>query len=84
MPRTRAVTLPALRIRMDDLAAEIAHQCGTDAGLVRYAPDGGLEAAFGAHPRLSTPNAERAGFVSDGDLPTLVSRALDRIAATAN
>jgi nucleoside-diphosphate-sugar epimerase len=84
MPRTRAVTLPALRIRMDDLAAEIAHQCGSDPALVSYAPDAGLEAAFGAHPALSTPNAERAGFVSDGDVATLVARALARIGADAD
>lgn len=79
MPRTRAVTLPALRMRMDDLAEEIAHQCGVDLDLIDYAPDSGLEAAFGAHPLLQTANAERAGFRSDGDLPMLVRRALQGI-----
>ena len=79
LPRTRAVTLPALRIRMADLVAEVARQCGASPDLVDYAPDAGLEAAFGAHPPLATPAAEAAGFRSDGDLPTLVARALARL-----
>ena len=76
LPPTRAVTLPALRIRMGDLAAEIASQCGVDPGLVTYAPDPALEAAFVAQPPLSTPAAERAGFADDGNLATLVASAL--------
>lgn len=79
LPRTRAVTLPALRIRMADLVAEVARQCMASPDLVDYAPDAGLEAAFGAHPPLATPAAEAAGFRSDGDLPTLVARALARL-----
>jgi len=76
MPRTRVVTLPALRIGMADLAAEIARQCGTSADLVNYVPDPALEAAFGAHPQLETPAAERAGFAHDGDIAKLVTNAL--------
>jgi nucleoside-diphosphate-sugar epimerase len=34
-----AVTLPALRVTMGDLAAEIAAQCGVSPDLVRYEPD---------------------------------------------
>ena len=40
-----------------------------------------LEAAFGAHPPLATPAADRAGFVHDGDAATLVANALSVIAA---
>ncbi len=80
MPVTRVVTLPAQRITMGALAAEIARQCGTSTGLVTYQPDAALEAAFGAQPPLSTPAAERAGFAHDGDLATLVANALDVIA----
>lgn len=80
LPSTRAVTLPALRIRMDELAREIARQTSAPPGLVTYRPDPSLEAAFGCHPSLATPAAERAGFASDGDTQTLVSRALARIA----
>lgn len=79
LPRARALTLPALRIRMADLVAEVARQCGVAPDLVDYVPDAGLEAAFGAHPPLATPAAEAAGFRSDGDLATLVTRALERL-----
>lgn len=83
LPRNRAVTLPALRIAMADLAKEIAAQCGRSTDLVSYDPDPGLEAAFGAHPPLSTPAAEAAGFRSDGDVATLVAEALARLAPDA-
>lgn len=81
MPATRVVTLPAQRITMGDLAAEIASQCGVSAALVSYRPDAALEAAFGAHPPLATPAADRAGFAHDGDPATLVTNALSVIAA---
>lgn len=80
LPQTRAVTLPAQVIAMGDLAQEIARQCGVDAGLVHYAPDAPLEAAFAAQPPLFTPAAERAGFAHDGDLATLVASALATLA----
>lgn len=76
LPPTRAVTLPALRVMMGDLAAEIARQCGVSSDLVRYEPDPLLEAAFAAQPPLSTPAAEKAGFAHDGDVATLVAKAL--------
>lgn len=76
MPPTRAVTLPALCFSMGDLAAEIARQCGTLADLVSWKPDAPLEAAFGCHPPLATPAGDRAGFAHDGNLSTLVERAL--------
>lgn len=79
MPSTRAVTLPALRIAMGDLAAEIARQCGVPVSLVDYAPDAALEAGFGAQPPLATPAAEAAGFAHDGSLARLVSSALATI-----
>lgn len=75
-PGDRAVTLPALRVRMSDLVAEIARQTGAAAELVTYAPDSGLESAFGALPPLSTPRADALGFVNDVDLPELVARTL--------
>lgn len=76
LPPTYAVTLPAQRITMGDLAGEIAAQCGVSADLVRYEPDAALEVAFAAQPPLSMAAAERAGFAHDGDLATLVSSAL--------
>jgi D-erythronate 2-dehydrogenase len=80
MPVTRAVTLPAQRITMGNLAAEIARQTGASTDLVTYDPSPSLEAAFGSHPPLATPAAEHAGFAHDRDLATLVSRALAVIA----
>lgn len=76
LPPTYAVTLPALRLTMGDLAAEIARQCGVSPDLVSYAPDAALEAAFAAQPPLATPAAAKAGFADDGDLESLVARAL--------
>jgi D-erythronate 2-dehydrogenase len=80
MPRTRVVTLPAQRITMGALAAEVAAQCGVSSDLVSYAPDAALEAAFGYHPPLATPAADKAGFAHDGDVVTLVANALSVIA----
>lgn len=80
MPVTRVVTLPAQRLTMGDLAAEIARQCAVSTELVTYMPDEALEAAFGAQPPLATPAAERAGFAHDGDTATLVKNALTVIA----
>jgi D-erythronate 2-dehydrogenase len=80
MPVTRVVTLPAQRITMGALAAEIAKQTGSSVDLVSYRRDPALEAGFGAQPPLATPAAESAGFAHDGDLATLVSNALEVIA----
>lgn len=79
LPPTRAVTLPALRVAIGDLAAEIARQCGVSPRLVDYASDPALEAGFGAQPLLATPAAEAAGFAHDGDLARLVGNALATI-----
>jgi nucleoside-diphosphate-sugar epimerase len=84
LPVTRAVTLPAQRIEMGELAAEIALQCGVSADLVRYDSNAALEAAFGSHPVLSTPAADAAGFRHDGSVAALVRHALANIAQTAN
>jgi len=78
-PAERAVTLPASRVRMGDLVAEIARQTGQDAGLVSYEPDVGLEAAFGNYPPLRTDAADGLGFRVDRDLSELVTEALAAI-----
>lgn len=76
LPAGRAVTLPALRVTMGDLVAEVARQCGRSADIVSYEPDPGLEAAFAAQPPLCTPSADHAGFAHDGTLEALVNSAL--------
>lgn len=73
----RSWTLPALRSSMAELVQAIAAVHGQDrVALVRYASNLALEANFGRYPPLATPAADAAGFRHDGDLPTLVRRAL--------
>lgn len=79
-PPERAVTLPALRVTVRDLVAEVARQCDAPPSLVSYAPEPPLEAAFGTQPPLETDLALHLGFKNDGDLATLVSRALAHLA----
>lgn len=79
MPPTRAVTLPAQRVSMGDLAAEIARQCNVSPDLVTWRPDPPLEAAFGAYPPLSASAAVEAGFADDGSIANLVSSALETL-----
>lgn len=76
LPPGRAVTLPALRVTLGALVEEVAARCGADPGLVTYAPDAALEAAFAVQPPLSTPAAEHAGLAHDGELAKLVASAL--------
>lgn len=75
-PESTRINLPALRVRMGDLVAEVARQTGADAALASYAPDPAIEAAFGAQPPLVTPAADALGLAHDGDLATLVTHAL--------
>lgn len=79
LPPTRAVTLPARRIKMGDLAEEIARQCGTSADLVSWRPDPDIEEAFGAYPPLKTQAAQLAGFADDRSLANLVKSALETL-----
>jgi len=83
LPPSRVVTLPALRFSMGELARALSDVLGVDANLVSYAPDAALEAQFAALPPLTTVAADRAGFRHDGDLKTLVRRALTVICAPA-
>lgn len=76
LPAGRAVTLPALRVTLGDLAGEIARQCSRPPELVSYQPDPALEAAFAAQPALATLAADTAGFAHDGDAAKLVASAL--------
>lgn len=79
LPPGRALSLPALRVTMADLAAGVAAAVGADPALVSFAPDAGLEAAFGTHPPLSTPIADSLGFRHDGAVATLVENALNGV-----
>jgi nucleoside-diphosphate-sugar epimerase len=73
----RVWTLPALCPSMMELVDAVAEVYGHDVrGRVSYGSNPKLEANFGRYPPLSTPAADAAGFRHDGDLPTLVRRAL--------
>ena len=80
LPEDRAVTLPALRVRMDELATEIARRSNARTGLVSYEPDAALETAFGALPPLNASRATDLGFHHDGSTERLVASALATIA----
>ncbi len=74
-PADARLNLPALRLTMGDLVAEVARQTGSDPRLVSYAPDPDIEAAFGSQPPLATPRADALGLRHDGTLTGLVTRA---------
>jgi nucleoside-diphosphate-sugar epimerase len=74
------VTLPALRVRIDELVASIASRVGSDRLLIDYAPEPALEAQFGAYPPLLTPAADSLGFRHDGDLAALVAGVFSHLA----
>ncbi len=81
LPTSRALTLPALRIRMRDLVAAVAHRTRRDPALIDYRCDPEVEANFGRQPELATPAADALGFRHDGTVEGLVDRALARIEA---
>ncbi|HYD04734.1 MAG TPA: NAD-dependent epimerase/dehydratase family protein, partial [Reyranella sp.] len=76
LPPSSAATLPALRVSMAELVAELCRQCEADPGLVSYVPDPEIEMGFGRQPPLITREAERLGFFHDGDVTQLVRSAL--------
>lgn len=79
LPEGRAVTLPALRVSMGELAAQICRQCDVSEDLMSWQPDEGIEQGFGSQPPLTTAAAHRAGFAGDACVATLVSRAFSTL-----
>jgi D-erythronate 2-dehydrogenase len=76
-PATRVWTLPALRASMTQLVGAIAAIHGSEVlARVTYGSNPMLEKIFGSYPPLSTRAADAAGFAHDGDLATLVRRAV--------
>lgn len=75
-PDGARMNLPALRVVMGELVAEVARQTASDANLVTYDPDAAIEAAFGRQPPLFTPRADALGLRHDSSLPNLVRNAL--------
>jgi nucleoside-diphosphate-sugar epimerase len=75
-PPRGGVTLPALRTSMADLVTAISAMTRRRDARVRYQSDPIVEKLFARMPALFTPAADALGFRHDGDLPTLVARAL--------
>lgn len=69
-----AVTLPALRVTMGDLVAELAHH--GDVSGIRFEEVPATRATFGSYPDLATARADALGFRHDGDLARLVETVL--------
>lgn len=68
----------ALQFSMRQLVDALAAVHGPQVTeLVSWAPDERIESLFGRMPPLRTPLADQLGFRHDGDLPTLVRRALE-------
>ena len=75
-PGSARLNLPAMRVVVGDLVAEVARQTASDANLVTYEPDAAIEAAFGRQPPLFTPWSDALGLSHDGSLSDLVRNAL--------
>jgi hypothetical protein len=45
--------------------------------LVSFEPNPVIQGIYASYPPLLTPQAESVGFKHDGDVPTLVRRALE-------
>ncbi|TCK07559.1 NAD-dependent epimerase/dehydratase family protein [Marinobacterium mangrovicola] len=72
-------TLPVLRLTVGEVVAGLAERFGQDrAESVEYQPDAALEKVFGRFPMLDSSAALAVGFKHDGDIQSLISRALYR------
>lgn len=75
----RSWQLPAQHLSMQALVDGIAGVHGEQVRrLIRYQPDPAIQRVYASYPPLRTPQAEAAGFRHDGDVPTLVRRALEQ------
>jgi nucleoside-diphosphate-sugar epimerase len=72
----RAMTLPAQCVTFGDLTEALQRAFPPHGLQVQYAPEPDIEAQFGSQPPLRTPLADNLGFVHDGDLDSLVARAM--------
>jgi D-erythronate 2-dehydrogenase len=74
----RSWQLPAQHLSMQALVDGIAQVHGEQVRqLISYKPDPVIQGIYASYPPLLTPQAQAAGFRHDGDIPTLVRRALE-------
>ena len=77
LPPQRAWTLPALRASVGEVVQALRKRFGAEVDArLRFAPQAALQAQFAQWPVLSTETARRLGHQHDGDLDTLIERAL--------
>jgi nucleoside-diphosphate-sugar epimerase len=77
LPAQRVWNLPALRVTPADVVDGLCRRFGPSlAQRVRYVPDAGMQAQMAVWPPLQTTVADRLGMVHDGDIDTLITRAL--------
>ncbi len=69
-----AVTIPALRVTIGDLVAELARH--GDVSGIRFEEIPATRATFGSYPDLTTARADSLGFRHDGGLTQLVETVL--------
>ena len=72
----RAMNLPAQNVAFGDLVAALHAAFPDSHSRIDYVPQADMVAQFGAQPPLATPLADSLGFTHDGDLQTLIRRAL--------
>ena len=77
----RALTLPAQNVVFQELVAALKQAYPESPSRIDYAPEADIVAQFGSQPRLETPFGDSLGFAHDGDLPTLIRRAIGESAA---
>lgn len=71
-----AFTLPAIRVTIGDLVAEVARLTKADLALFNYRPEKEMEEGFGRFPPLDAKAARSLGFSGDPSLEALVTSAL--------
>lgn len=76
IPASRAINLPALRVRIADLVDTIASHAGR-LPQISYLPCAEIERAFASYPALQTRAADRVGFLGDASLASMVASVLD-------
>ncbi|MEN3747422.1 NAD-dependent epimerase/dehydratase family protein [Sphingomonas sp. HF-S3] len=69
-----ALTLPALRVRIGDLVAELASH--GDIRAIGHVEEPAIRRSFGSYPSLATPRADALGMRHDGTLHALVETTL--------
>ena len=79
LPTCEVLTLPNIRVSMQELVAAVARQADCPGDFVHFAPDEALEAAFGRQPAHALSRAVELGFGDDGSLDQLVANALSCI-----